>query len=40
MAETKRMTAEQVVGYLLEGEEGLDFLRGVAALGGGAADGG
>jgi hypothetical protein len=22
MAETKRMTAEQVVGYLLEGEEG------------------
>jgi hypothetical protein len=24
MAETKRMTAEQVVGYLLEGE-GLDF---------------
>ncbi len=27
MAETKRMTAEEVVGYLLEGEEGLDFLR-------------
>ncbi len=27
MAETKRMTAEQVVGYLLEGEEGIDFLR-------------
>jgi putative transposase len=27
MAETKRMTAEQVVAYLLEGEEGLDFLR-------------
>jgi transposase-like protein len=26
MAETKRMTAEQVVGYLLEGE-GLDVLR-------------
>ena len=26
MAETKRMTSEQVVGYLLEGE-GLDFLR-------------
>jgi hypothetical protein len=26
MAETKRMTAEQVVGYLLDGE-GLDFLR-------------
>jgi putative transposase len=26
MAETKRMTCEQVVGYLLEGE-GLDFLR-------------
>src|SRR6059036_496813 len=26
MAETKRMTAEQVVGYLLEGE-GLDFLK-------------
>jgi putative transposase len=26
MAETKRMTAEQVVGYLLEGE-GVDFLR-------------
>jgi transposase-like protein len=26
MAETKRMTAEKVVGYLLEGE-GLDFLR-------------
>jgi transposase-like protein len=27
MAETKRMTAEQVVSYLLEGEEGLDFFR-------------
>lgn len=27
MAETKRMTVEQVVSYLLEGEEGLDFLR-------------
>jgi len=27
MAEAKRMTAEQVVSYLLEGEEGLDFLR-------------
>ncbi len=27
MAETKRMTAEQVVSYLLEGGEGLDFLR-------------
>jgi transposase-like protein len=27
MAETKRMTAEEVVSYLLEGEEGLDFLR-------------
>src|SRR5215210_2158376 len=26
MAETKRMTAEEVVGYLIEGE-GLDFLR-------------
>ena len=26
MAETKRMTAEQVVSYLMEGE-GLDFLR-------------
>ena len=26
MAETKRMTVEHVVGYLLE-EEGLDFLR-------------
>ncbi len=26
MAETKRMTTEQVVGYLLEGE-GLDFVR-------------
>ena len=26
MAETKRMTAEEVVGFLLEGE-GLDFLR-------------
>jgi hypothetical protein len=26
MAETKRMTTEQVVGYLLEGE-GVDFLR-------------
>jgi len=26
MAETKRMTAEQVVSYLLE-EGGLDFLR-------------
>ena len=24
MAETKRMTAEQVVSYLLEGEEGID----------------
>ena len=27
MAETKRMTTEQVVSYLLEGEEGIDFLR-------------
>jgi transposase-like protein len=27
MAETKRMTADEVVSYLLEGEEGLDFLR-------------
>jgi hypothetical protein len=27
MAETKRMTAEQVVRYLLDDEEGLDFLR-------------
>src|SRR2546429_4392485 len=27
MAETKRMTAEQVVRYLLEDEGGLDFLR-------------
>jgi putative transposase len=27
MAERKRMTAEEVVSYLLEGEEGLDFLR-------------
>lgn len=27
MAEGKRTTAEQVVGYRLEGEEGLDFLR-------------
>ena len=27
MAETKRMTAEQVVSFLLEGEEGLDLLR-------------
>ena len=26
MAEVKRMTADEVVGYLLEGE-GLDFLR-------------
>jgi hypothetical protein len=26
MAETKRMTCEQVVGYLLEGD-GLDFVR-------------
>jgi hypothetical protein len=26
MAETKRMTCEQVVGYLLD-DEGLDFLR-------------
>jgi hypothetical protein len=26
MAETKRMTAERVVGYLLE-EQGVDFLR-------------
>jgi hypothetical protein len=26
MAETKRMTAEQVVGFLLD-EEGVDFLR-------------
>ena len=31
MAETKRMTAEQVVGYLLD-EDGLDFLREVAGL--------
>jgi transposase-like protein len=35
MAETKRMTAEQVVGYLLE-EEGLDLLARVAELGGAA----
>ena len=27
MAETKRMTAEEVVRYLLDDEEGLDFLR-------------
>ena len=27
MAETKRMTVEQVVGFLLEEEEGVDFLR-------------
>jgi hypothetical protein len=27
MAETKRMTADEVISYLLEGEEGLDFLR-------------
>ena len=39
MAETKRMTAEQVVSYLLEGE-GLDFLRESLALGRAAADGG
>ena len=39
MAETKRMTAEQVVSYLLE-EEGLDFLRESLTLGGAAADGG
>ena len=34
MAETKRMTAEQAVGFLLE-EESLDFLR--ESLTGGAA---
>ena len=39
MAETKRMTAEQVVSYLMEGE-GLDFLRESLALDGAAADGG
>ena len=39
MAETKRMTAEQVVSYLLE-EDGLDFLRESLTLGGAAADGG
>ena len=39
MAETKRMTAEQVVGYLLEGE-GLDFLRESLTLGRAAVDGG
>ena len=39
MAETKRMTAEEVVGYLLEGE-GLDFLRESLTLGLPAADGG
>src|SRR5262249_43988061 len=39
MAETKRMTAEQVVSYLLE-EEGVDFLRESLALGRAAADGG
>ena len=39
MAETKRMTAEQVVSYLLE-EDGLDFLRESLTLGRAAADGG
>jgi hypothetical protein len=39
MAETKRMTTEQVVGYLLEGE-GIDFLRESLRWGGAAADGG
>jgi hypothetical protein len=39
MAETKRMTAEQVVGYLLEGE-GLDFLRESLSWIVAAADGG
>ena len=39
MAETKRMTAEQVVSYLMEGE-GLDFLRESLTLDGAATDGG
>ena len=39
MAETKRMTAEQVVSYLLEGRRGR-FLARVADLGRAAADGG
>ena len=39
MAETKRMTAEQVVSYLLE-EDGLDFLRESLTLGRAAVDGG
>jgi len=39
MAETKRMTADEVVSYLLE-EEGLDFLRESLTLGRAAADGG
>ena len=39
MAETKRMTAEQVVGYLLEGG-GARFPARVAALGRAAVDGG
>ncbi len=39
MAETKRMTADEVVGYLLEGE-GLDVLRESLARGRTAIDGG
>ena len=39
MAETKRMTCEQVVGYLLEGE-GLDVLRESLISVVAAADGG
>jgi hypothetical protein len=39
MAETKRMTCEQIVGYLLEGE-GLDFLRESLSWGRAPADGG
>ncbi len=39
MAERKRMTAEQVVSYLME-EEALDFLRESLSWGGGEADGG
>ena len=39
MAERKRMTADEVVGYLLEGE-GLDVLRESLAWGCAATDGG
>lgn len=40
MAETKRSTAEQVVSYLPEGEEGLNLLRESATWVVAPADGG